>query len=216
MRRLFIAFLLLAVAMADAAAADRQFTTGKFLVAGPDMRDSRFAESVVLMFDHDAGGAFGLIINKALGDGPLLPLLKGFEIEPLAESPEPETGGSSAEKLDGTATQAPTVRLYYGGPVDQGAIFIVHSPDYLGPATKVIVDVAVMTRDLAVLKDLARGKGPQHLLLVLGYAGWAAGQLDAELARGDWLVVPVDPAVLFGDDAKTMWRRLSDGVGVPL
>ncbi len=205
MSRLFIALAFVVMVATDLAAADQRFTTGKFLVAAPGLRDPRFAESVVLVFDHDAGGAFGLIVNKALGEGPLMPLLKGLEIEIPADS---ETGEDPPAD--------PSIRLHYGGPVDRGAIFIIHSTDYQGPATKVLIDIAVMTRDVKVLRDVAQGAGPAHMMMILGYAGWAAGQLDSELARGDWLVVPADPMILFDDDASSKWRRLSDSVGVPL
>ena len=197
MRRLVLALLLLAVAP-HPAAAQEDTVAGRFLVAAPTMSDRRFSESVILMLNHDAEGAFGLIVNKALGEGPLEALLKGFKLDPA----EGAAGGR--------------IRFHYGGPVDRGSMFVLHSTDYKGPKTRVMDGIAAMTMEMDVLEAVARGEGPEKLLLVLGYSGWGPGQLEREMARGDWLVAPADPKLLFDGDLESKWRRVSDGVGVPL
>jgi len=184
--------------MASDSRAGEHFVDGQFLVAAPTMPDGRFSESVILMLDHNDKGAFGLIVNKSLGQGPLGALLKGFELN-----------------VDEAAAQT-DIRFYYGGPVDRGSMFVLHSTDYTGPKTRNIAGVAGMTMDLDVLQALAKGEGPAELLLVLGYAGWGPGQLEREMSRGDWITAPVDPELLFDDDLESKWQRVSDAVGVPL
>ncbi|MBL6959298.1 MAG: YqgE/AlgH family protein, partial [Rhodospirillales bacterium] len=100
---------------ADEPAKGSNFLTGKLLVASPKMADPRFAETVIFMVNHDAKGAFGLIVNRSYGKGPMQSFLKGFGIE--------------AEQAGGD------IRIHYGGPVEPERGFILHTDDFKDPTT---------------------------------------------------------------------------------
>ena len=172
------------------------FLAGQLLVATRKLGDPRFAHTVIYMVDHDAKGAMGLIVNRAYGVGPLDKLLKGFGIE------------------DGDV--AGTIRLHYGGPVDTGQGFVLHSTDFEGPGTRVVNKEVAITTKLEVLKAIAKGEGPKRSLFALGYAGWGPGQLEGEIARDDWVTAPADQDLIFSDDLESTWERAIKMAGVAL
>ena len=191
-----------AVAATRSAAADEAIARsgsslkGQFLVATERMGDPRFARSVILMVDHDARGAMGLIVNRVLGQGPLDNLLKELGVDAKA------TGRD--------------IRMYYGGPVEPSRGFILHTSDYQGPGTMAVADGIALTVAADVLKALAEGRGPKRSLVILGYAGWAPRQLEGEIDRGDWVTGPLDAEVVFDDDVETKWRRATAHAGIEL
>lgn len=159
--------------------------TGQLLIASPRMGDPRFRATVILMVRHDRKGALGITINRPLGMRALATLLEG--------------PGDVAPSTTGT------LPIFAGGPVQPEIAIVVHSADYdLQDTLRVTADVAV-TASLDVLRDIARSKGPQKALVALGYAGWAAGQLEGELARDDWLVASADPALVFDTPREHVW-----------
>ncbi len=172
------------------------FLTGQLLVATQKLGDPRFTETVIYMVDHDAKGAMGLIVNRAYGVGPLDKLLKGFGIE------DEDVAG--------------TIRLHYGGPVDTGHGFVLHSTDFEGPGTRVVNKEMALTTKLEVLKAIAKGEGPKRSLFALGYAGWGPGQLEGEIARDDWVTAPADQNLIFSDDLESTWDRAIKMAGVAL
>jgi len=177
------------------------FTKGQFLVSSEGISDPRFAETVILMLDHDATGAMGLIVNKVIGDGPLESFLKGFDVAP--ENPSADFRGRR-------------LSLYYGGPVEADSVFVVHGTDYTTQSTrKVAAGLAVSSR-IEVLQDMAAGKGPKRYRIMLGYSGWGAGQLEGEMARHDWVTAPAVAADVFADDAEAVWARVIKGAGLAL
>lgn len=170
--------------------------TGQLLVATSQMGDPRFNETVIYMVKHKTEGAFGLVINRPLAKGPLKDLLKGFGIA------DNEAQGE--------------IILHYGGPVSPGAGFILHSDDVLlENSTKVAGGIA-MTADVKLLEEMSRGKAPRQALVMLGYAGWASGQLEAELKAGAWFVVGADSSLIFGNDATKKWQQAMDKRKIPL
>ncbi len=172
------------------------YVAGQLLIAAPTMPDPRFARTVIYMVDHSAHGAFGLVINRPLGAGPLDKLIKGFGIDP------------------GQATG--DVVMHYGGPVDSSGLFVLHSSDWKGPATPETSGPLAMTADTEVFKAIASGSGPKRRLIMVGYAGWGPGQLEQEMARKDWLTAPADPDLVFDDDIATKWERASAVAGITL
>jgi putative transcriptional regulator len=172
-------------------------TAGRFLVASPELDDPNFRRTVIYMVEHDGDGAMGLVINRVLGSGPLASLLEGLELQAPADS-EVE------------------IRVHYGGPVERGRGFVLHSPDYQAETTVVLADFVAMTSSLDILGDIAAGKGPMRSLLALGYAGWAARQLEGELASGAWVIVDADAALLFDPDVEAKWQHALDRQGVDL
>jgi putative transcriptional regulator len=159
---------------------------GQFLVATPSMEDPRFARTVILMARHNKDGAFGLIINRPAAERPLSQLL-----EALGEKGAPVSG---------------TVRLFAGGPVQPELGFVMHSPDYMGPQTLEVDGHVSVTMSLDILKDIGAGKGPQKSLIMFGYAGWAPGQLEGEIARRSWTTVPADNKLIFDQDRSKLWE----------
>jgi len=178
------------------AALNTPYLAGQLLVASAKIKDPRFAKTVIYMVSHDHQGALGLIVNRVYGSGPMAEFLKGFDID--------------AAGIDGN------IRLHYGGPVAPGAGFILHTADYKGPGTHVVDDRIAMTTEREVLKAISEGNGPRRSLFALGYSGWGAGQLEGEIARGDWFSTPVDEDLIFGDDQTGKWDRASGTAGLKL
>ncbi len=176
-----------------APAQERQYLTGQLLVATPEMRDPRFAETVIYMARHDEEGAMGLVVNKPIATGPISELLKWLGVK--GEGKE-----SSGE-----------ITIHFGGPVGPGLAFMIHSDDYVTKDTMVVRDgFAVTSADVEVLRAITSGKGPRRNLFVMGYAGWAPGQLEAEIKRNDWFLIPAEKELIFGSEAKKKWKRAMD------
>ncbi len=148
------------------------------------------------MVEHDARGAFGLVINRLYGTGPLKELVRGF--------------GFESDRAEGD------ISMRYGGPVERGQVFVLHSSDYEIPGTiKINSDLSITNQDM-VIEDMAEGEGPKQRMVVLGYAGWGAGQLDSEIARGDWTSMSADKDLVFLEDIEAIWTRARARAGVPL
>ncbi|WP_136441810.1 YqgE/AlgH family protein [Pacificoceanicola onchidii] len=169
--------------------------TGKMLIAMPGMGDPRFAHSLVFLCDHSDDGAMGLIVNKPSKDVDIKSLLLQLDIE-----------------------MTPTLRdrfVHFGGPVEMGRGFVLHSPDYSSATTTLQVqDDISMTATLDVLEEIARGQGPVRWLMALGYAGWGAGQLESELAANGWLVCDSSAQLIFDLPDAQKWEAALETLGV--
>jgi len=170
--------------------------TGKLLVATPEMGDPRFSETVIYVVKHNVEGAFGLVINRPVAKGPIRDLLQGFGVENKNVKGE--------------------VVIHYGGPVGQNQGFVLHSDDVLLEDSTKVKDGIAMTSDSKLIEAIGLGKGPRQYLIILGYAGWAPGQLEAEIDANAWFVVTGDKALIFGNDAEKKWRRAMDKRQIPL
>jgi len=193
---LSIFFALSLPLIATNAAEQSDYLTGQLLVATPEMRDPRFVETVIYMVKHSTEGAFGLVINRPLAKGPVEDLLKGFGID---------SSGAKGEII-----------VHYGGPVSPRAGFVLHSDDVLLEESAKVANGIAMTSDPKLIEAMAQGKGPRQSLFILGYAGWAPGQLEGELKAGSWFVVSGDKALIFGQDADRKWRQAMDKRKIPL
>ena len=170
---------------------------GQLLVAMPQMGDPRFARSVIYMCAHSGdAGAMGLVINKVVGSLTMAELLAKLEIEP---------GGLGK-----------TRPVHFGGPVEPGRGFVLHTDDYREEATLPVADHIAMTATLEILRAIGQGRGPRLSLFALGYAGWAPGQLDAEIQANGWLSVAADEAIVFDADHDGKWRRALAKLGIDL
>ncbi len=191
---------LLIVAGADASARDEDrkavSLTGKLLVAAPSMMDPRFAGTVIYMCEHSPNGALGLILNREMATVPGAAIVDQFELE--------------------TEARQGQYRVIWGGPVEYGRGFVLHSTDYLREDSVVVDDGVALTTDSQILIDMLEGKGPKRSLLALGYAGWAAGQLESELMRDDWITVPGDAEFVFTEDTEGMWDAAMKRLGIDL
>ena len=186
------AAVVLGAALWAAEPADAQAQTarlvGQLLVATSELEDPRFTRTVIYMVRHDARtGAMGLVVNRQLGEVPMAVLLR--------------QSGLPGEGAKGS------VRLHVGGPVEATRIFVLHTDDYAGPDTVRVGNGVAITSEPSILKAIAEGKGPRRARFTLGYAGWAPGQLEAEMKAGYWVVVPSDDAILFDDAYETKWDR---------
>jgi putative transcriptional regulator len=106
--------------------------------------------------------------------------------------------------------------VHFGGPVDPGRGFVLHSADYREEATLDITGDFAMTATIDILRAIGKGEGPRQCLLALGYAGWAPGQLDAEIQANGWLSVPADPDLVFDDEQDGKWQRALKKLGIDL
>ncbi|MBI1220507.1 MAG: YqgE/AlgH family protein [Rhodobacteraceae bacterium] len=174
---------------------DSMNLTGKFLIAMPGMGDPRFDKSLILVCAHSAEGAMGLIVNKPMPQPGFRGLLEQLDIEP---------GDDCAE-----------VQVHFGGPVEGGRGFVLHSADYAAEGGTLHVNEAFgMTATLEILEDLAHGEGPGKALLALGYAGWGPGQIEQEILRNGWLSCDATPAIVFSPESASKWERALKTLGV--
>ncbi len=169
--------------------------TGKFLIAMPGMLDPRFDHSVILICAHGDDGAMGLIVNKPIPDLTFAELLDQMLIR--------KSGAQHA------------VPVIYGGPVERGRGFVLHADDQGKAEGRIHIPGAfAMTTTRDILQDLALGEGPSQAVLALGYSGWGAGQLEAEIARNDWLTVDADPGLVFSAPQGNIWTQALARLGV--
>lgn len=168
---------------------------GKLIVAMPALGDPRFERSVILICAHSDEGAMGLIVNKPVSDLSFADLLSQLNIP--------------------HAPKGRDIRVHFGGPVERGRGFVLHSTDYAGgPATMQIGGSYGMTATLDVLEALAQGAGPRQALLALGYAGWGPGQLEAEIRRNDWLTTEPSEDLIFAPQDGGKWAQALRHMGI--
>jgi putative transcriptional regulator len=172
------------------------FLADHFLIAMPSLADPNFARGVTLLCQHDQDGAMGLTINRR-SDFLLGEILRQMGIETKL----PEVAG---------------LPVLLGGPVQPDHGFVLHDdPRDWGSTLRFGRGLAITTsRD--VLEAMARGEGPARALVALGFAGWSAGQLEAELTENAWLTGPADPAILFDIPLEARWRAAADSIGIDL
>ena len=160
------------------------------------MRDPRFLETIIYIVKNDSQGTLGLVINRPLATGPIDDLLKGFGAAPMSSKRE--------------------VIVHYGGPVSRLQGFVLHSDDFLVESSVRVRDGLAMTADVKIIEAIASGTGPGQFLIMLGYAGWAPGQLEEEIKADAWFVLPADKTLIFGNDADKKWRQAMDRRQTPL
>lgn len=168
--------------------------TGRMLVAMPGMADPRFTRTVIYICSHGPSGAMGLVINRMFGEADFPMLLEQLNIE--------------------TSLGTPDIPVQFGGPVEMGRGFVLHSSDYLREGTTRIDDMVSVTATVEIIQDIAHGKGPERALMALGYAGWGVGQLEEELKSNGWLTVAADEDILFGGDLESKWDRAMAKIGI--
>lgn len=158
---------------------------GMLLVAGEGIADPRFQESVILLVRYDAEGVVGVILNRPtnLSLGEALP------------------GMVAGERRD-----AP---LYYGGPVDPRLLLVLLQSDKPPRDSTPVAGRLHLTGlpQIADRLDSSESQGEKFMVL-LGYAGWSAGQLAGEIARGDWYLVPFDETAVFSERPENLWDEL--------
>jgi putative transcriptional regulator len=168
--------------------------TGQLLVAMPAMPDPRFQRAVIYLCSHGPNGAMGLIVNRLYGEIDFRMLLQQLNVKPVSEA----------------ADHA----VHFGGPVEVGRGFVLHSPDYLREGTMRVDDNVALSATVEILQAIAEGGGPERIMMALGYTGWGAGQLDAEMQANGWLTAPADDGILFDEEIETKWERALAKIGI--
>jgi len=170
------------------------YLTGQLLIAMPQMNDPRFERTVIYICAHTADGAMGLVVNREIEALTFPDLLKQLNID--------------AEVVNDK------IQVLFGGPVETGRGFVLHSSDYVQNTTMLVDKRVGLTATMEVLKDIASGNGPKLNILALGYAGWGPGQLDAEIQANGWLSVPADDGLVFDPDLDNKWERALAKIGI--
>lgn len=164
------------------------------LIAMPGMTDGFFTRSVIYVCAHSAAGAMGIVINQRLPDVQFHDLLSQLHLPKSQLVVEPI--------------------VHFGGPVETGRGFVLHSTDFMREDTVRINDSICITGTVDILKAIAEGKGPHHSIFALGYAGWSAGQLEAEMQQNSWITAPADEEIIFDTDISHKWEKALSRLGV--
>ena len=170
------------------------YLSGQLLVAMPGMLDPRFEKSVIYMCAHSSEGAMGLVINRALESLTFPDLLEQLGIDSIGVGD--------------------VINIHFGGPVEVGRGFVLHTPDYLQEASIVVEGDIALTATVDILRAIADGAGPRQTLLALGYAGWGPGQLDTEIKDNGWLHVAADTDLVFDLNLDNKWERAMAKLGI--
>lgn len=177
-------------------AESKDYLNSQFLIAMPAMGDPNFSQSVTLICEHNEDGALGLVVNRplqlTLGD-----MLAHMKIQP-------------------TNLEVGEQPVLMGGPVQTERGFVLHGPPGDWDATMEVDEDLYITSSRDILEAMAEGRGPEHAMVALGYAGWGAGQLEAELKENAWLNTPADQSILFETPINERWSKAAHLIGVDL
>ena len=200
MKKIILLFFIITLALFNSnfttAEGSKNYLKGKFyssvkdhfLIATEKMNDPRFSKTVIIMLESNENGAWGLVINKHLGTMPIALL-----IDPSLNSSEER---EQLFKIN--------VPVFWGGPVDVKEIFILHSTEYKSSSTKNYGDIS-LSQDYNILFDIAENKGPEKVLVILGYSGWGRGQLEGEMEKDHWVLSEIDLNITFEKDSNIKW-----------
>jgi putative transcriptional regulator len=180
------------------------FLDGQLLIAMPGILDDRFARSVIYVCAHSEEGAMGIIVNRPAERLDFPQLLVQLKV----------IGPEEAIRLPAEASSLPVLN---GGPVDTSRGFVLHSNDFcIDNSTLPIGGGVSLTATTDILRAIASGSGPGRAVLALGYAGWAAGQLEAEIQQNGWLNCPADPSLIFDSALDSKYERAMRRAGIDI
>lgn len=162
----------------------------------PSLSDPNFHHTTTYLCEHNEEGALGIVINRPM-EMQLADILDHMEI---------------TTEIEAVATQT----VYMGGPVQNDRGFVLHEPVGNWEATLQVTDSIGLTSSRDILEAIAQGRGPQHALISLGYAGWGGGQLEEELAANAWLSGPASSKVVFETPIEQRWAAAAALIGVDL
>ncbi|AFZ83231.1 transcriptional regulator [Candidatus Kinetoplastibacterium blastocrithidii TCC012E] len=164
-----------------------------FLISTSCDLDNRLSGSVIYICEHNSKGALGLVINK----------------------PTEFTLGNLFERIN-LSLEISTIKdkmVFFGGSVQSDCGFILHPYNSNYGSTIKLGELALTTsRD--ILQDVADGRGPNRLLISLGYSGWSAGQLEDEIYHNDWISVPAESSIIFDLPPKDRYRAALGLLGI--
>ena len=168
--------------------------TGQLLLSMPSLEDERFFKTVIYMCAHSKDGAMGIIINKKI-DYDLYPdLLQQLGIDKPLEN----------KKLF----------IRYGGPVESGRGFVLHSDEITRQETLAIDKGIALTSTAEFFEDLSKDSGPKNSILALGYAGWEPGQLEKEIRENSWMTLTTDASFIFDEEVSNKWSQAYNLLGI--
>ena len=163
-----------------------------FLITMPSFADSVFDKGIIYVCEHNDEGAMGIMINKPIPN--IEKLLYKLDIKDI--NPKPN--------------------VYLGGPVDINKGFVIHEKGYKTKGTLSVSNQISLTSNLDIINDILDGKGPSNYRFALGYSGWGPGQLEEELKRGDWLILPAYKQIMFDTPDSMMWKKACNKLGIDL
>lgn len=169
------------------------FYVGNMLLAMPSLSESEFHHSVIALCVHDEDGAMGIDVGSEIGGLGLRELLSTFD-------------------LDGSSV--PDTPVLRGGPVEPQRGFVLHSLDWGGQDMVQVDKHWGLSGSLDILKAIAEQRGPSRYLVALGYAGWAAGQIEEEMTGNAWFLAPADKSLLFDTPTRSRWSRAFAASGI--
>ena len=167
------------------------------LVAMPHLTDPSFNKSVIYICDNSPRGTMGLVVNRPMTSANVALIL-------------------NALGMDSGDQPSPLKEIYYGGPVQPGIGFVLHSSDYGREVSNRISDDLALSTNLDVLEDIRKGVGPDHYRRSLGYAGWGEDQVEREIANGDWLVIPATAEFVFNKPDTKKWEQAARRFGIEI
>lgn len=169
---------------------------GRFLIAMPQMADPNFSRTVTLLAQHDVNGALGVVVNRP-AEVSIVEIFKqlGLPLEQVGEDGLP---------------------VYTGGPVHPEVGLVLHAPRGDWESSLPIGERLALTSSRDILGALAAGEGPEKRLLVLGYAGWGAGQLEHEMQQNAWLSAPLDEDLIFSTPPEKRWEHAARLLGIDI
>jgi putative transcriptional regulator len=160
------------------------------LISMPQLDDPNFARTVVLLCDYGPDGAFGLVVNKPMSK-PAHEVIETVPAVPIRDD----------------------VYLFTGGPVDSRRAWVLTSRPTLDSGATEVADGVYLTTSPMALREALQSPPASDLRVVLGYAGWNPGQLDAEMAQASWLLAPVGADLIFGAAPDRMWDQAIQRLG---
>jgi putative transcriptional regulator len=172
---------------------------GQVLLAMPSLRDRHFRDTVILICHHDEEGSMGLIINRPQ-EVSIIDVLEDLKLTP---------DRSHIRSLPDNRALS-----FEGGPIDPFRGFVLHDGWHIYESTMQITPELHLTTSRDVLAEIAAGAGPEHFMLVLGYAGWDAGQLEQELANNDWLIASANHHLVFQAEPELRWVMAAQSMGI--
>jgi putative transcriptional regulator len=179
---------------------ERGFLDGQFLIAMPGMFDANFARTVIFICAHSDDGAMGFVLNRPqqLTFPDVL-----LHLDLLDED--------EAIRLPAMTRE---FQIQAGGPVETGRGFVLHSDDYLSDSSIPVSDDICLTATLDIVRAISRGEGPVRATMMLGYAGWGPGQLEAEITQNGWLTCPAREELIFDKALDDKYDRALALMGV--
>lgn len=178
------------------------YLNAQMLIAMPNIGDPRFERTVIYICAHSEDGAMGIVINKSIKEITFPELIERLQVIPEEQRIELEPA-------------AKDVPVHFGGPVETGRGFVLHSSDYFADNSTLPIDEETgLTATIDVLRAIAMGDGPRKSLLALGYAGWGPGQLEDEIQSNGWLHCDPDEKLLFKPDLGEKYDMALDKIGI--